>query len=429
MAGALAAAVTRLRARAAPAPAQWPVASELVLQGPRAPGRRSPRCSWCRACLSGLGGCARSLGASLRALVKWAGPGQEPPRSFSASLAPPLASLRSTPVSNLACAHLHVHSEYSLLDGACKIEALAAARRRVRAARPRADRPRGDERRRRALQGLRQARDQADRRLRDLSGRRSHAPPRRPARGRVERNHLTLLAANDAGYRNLVKLSSAGFLEGLHRGKPTVDLEQIERHAEGVIALTGCLASRFCQRLPKTAPRTRAPTPTSCCAIFGPENVYFELQKNGLAAQEKCNEGIVRIAREMGGSWSAPATSTTCAARTTTTTPRCCACRPRARWPQPKMTFETNEFYLRDSAEMVDAFAQWPEAIANTLEIAERCSVRARARQAADPELPDPRRGARARVPAARVQEGLRAALRRPAARRRRWSGWRWSSA
>ncbi len=67
--------------------------------------------------------------------------------------------------------------------------------------------------------------------------------------GRVERNHLTLLAANDTGYRNLVQLSSAGFLDGLHRGKPTLDLAQIERRSEGIIALTGCLASRFCQRL------------------------------------------------------------------------------------------------------------------------------------------------------------------------------------
>src|SRR3712207_9295757 len=61
---------------------------------------------------------------------------------------------------------------------------------------------------------------------------------------KVERNHLTLLAENDEGFRNLVKLSSAGFLEGLHRGKPGVDMELLSRHSEGVIALTGCLASR-----------------------------------------------------------------------------------------------------------------------------------------------------------------------------------------
>src|SRR4051794_19852364 len=66
---------------------------------------------------------------------------------------------------------------------------------------------------------------------------------------KVERNHLTLLAADDEGFRNLVELSSAGFLEGLHRGKPGVDLELLARHADGVICLTGCLASRSSRRI------------------------------------------------------------------------------------------------------------------------------------------------------------------------------------
>src|SRR5213075_281858 len=109
---------------------------------------------------------------------------------------------------------------------------------------------------------------------------------------RVERNHLTLLAADDAGYRNLVKLSSAGFLEGLQRGKPTVDLAQLGRYSEGVIALTGCLASRFCQRLLEDRASDARTHAAELQSVFGPENVYFELQKNGLAAQEKCNEGI-----------------------------------------------------------------------------------------------------------------------------------------
>src|SRR5205823_37789 len=116
-----------------------------------------------------------------------------------------------------------------------------------------------------------------------------------------ERNHLTLLAADDAGYRNLVKLSSAGFLEGLQRGKPTVDMGQLERYCGGVIALTGCLASRFCQRLLEDRSADARAHADDLRRIFGPENVYFELQKNGLAPQEKCNEGIVRIARELGG--------------------------------------------------------------------------------------------------------------------------------
>ena len=66
---------------------------------------------------------------------------------------------------------------------------------------------------------------------------------------RYERNHLTLLARDGAGFRNLIKLSSLGYLEGFRRGQANVDLELLERHSEGVIALSGCLQSRFCQRI------------------------------------------------------------------------------------------------------------------------------------------------------------------------------------
>ena len=144
-----------------------------------------------------------------------------------------------------------------------------------------------------------EARGQADHGLRDLPRRRPRGPqPRRP-RGR-ERNHLTLLAENDAGYRNLVKLSSAGFLDGLHRGKPTLDMGQLAAHAEGVIALTGCLASRFCQRLVDGRDAEARAHADDLLETFGRENVYFEVQKNGVADQEKANDGIVRIAREVG---------------------------------------------------------------------------------------------------------------------------------
>ena len=85
---------------------------------------------------------------------------------------------------------------------------------------------------------------------------------KRPS-GRLRYYHLTLLAATPTGYRNLVKLSSAGFLEGLQRGKPLVDAELMAAHSEGVIALTGCLQSRFCQALIDDRAATRAPPPTS----------------------------------------------------------------------------------------------------------------------------------------------------------------------
>src|SRR5579884_4230277 len=144
-----------------------------------------------------------------------------------------------------ACAHLHVHSEYSLLDGACKIDQLAA----------------------RAAAFGQPALALTDHGVMNgavelFTACRKHGVKpivgcevylvddhARRAAGRLDRFHLTLLAATPTGYRNLVKLSSAGFLEGYQRGKPSVDMEQIGHHAEGVIALTGCLQSRFCQHL------------------------------------------------------------------------------------------------------------------------------------------------------------------------------------
>ena len=78
-------------------------------------------------------------------------------------------------------------------------------------------------------------------------------------------------------------------------------MELLERHSEGVIALTGCLQSRFCQRLDPGARATRrASTPTTLMGVFGAENVYFEVQNNKIPEQDRANEGIARIAREVG---------------------------------------------------------------------------------------------------------------------------------
>src|SRR6478752_6383651 len=122
----------------------------------------------------------------------------------------------------------------------------------------------------------------------------------RRAEGRGERNHLTMLAASDEGFRNLVKLTSGGFLDGFRRGKPTVDPELLARHSAGVIVLTGCLQSRFCQRLIEERIDDARAHLDDLIQAFGPEQVYFEVQKNGIAEQEKANAGIVRYARELG---------------------------------------------------------------------------------------------------------------------------------
>ena len=270
-----------------------------------------------------------------------------------------------------ACAHLHVHSEYSLLDGACKIDALAA----------------------RAAEFEQPALGLTDHGVMNGSVelftacRKHQIKPiigceiyvvddhTRRAPGRLERFHLTLLAANPAGYRNLVKLSSRGFLEGYQRGKPSVDMAQLAEHGEGVIALSGCLQSRFCQHLIDDRPDLARAHASELMTAVGADNVYFEVQKNGLAVQDKCNEEIVRVARELGRPLVGTGDVHYLRREDYHHHAALLCVQTKSTLSQPKITFDTNEFYLRSSQEMAESFAEWPEAIASTMEIAERCNV------------------------------------------------------
>jgi DNA polymerase-3 subunit alpha len=302
------------------------------------------------------------------------------------------------------CAHLHVHSEYSLLDGACKIEALAA--RAAEFGQPALGLTDHG-----VMNGMVELHKACSKHgIKPIFGCEIYLVEdhREAARGsRSERNHLTLLAADDPGYRNLVALSSAGFLEGLQRGKPTLDLAQLERHSEGVIALTGCLASRFCQRLLEDRPADARAHADDLVRIFGEQNVYFELQKNGLAAQEKCNEGIVRIAREMGGRLVGTGDVHYLRREDYEHHTALLCVQTKSTLQAPKLTFETNEFYLRDSAEMARAFEQWPEAMPNTLEVAERCDVQLELGKQLIPKYPTPEGICERDYLRARVHEGL----------------------
>jgi DNA polymerase III subunit alpha len=305
-------------------------------------------------------------------------------------------------MSSTSCAHLHVHSEYSLLDGACKIEALAERAAAF-------DQPALALTDHGVMNGaveLYKACQKHD--VKPIIGCEIYFVDDHTASGRVERNHLTLLAADDAGYRNLVKLSSAGFLDGLQRGKPTVDLAQVERYSQGVIALTGCLASRFCQRLLDDREQEARAHADDLLRVFGAENVYFEVQKNGLAPQDKCNEGIVRIAKDLGGSLVGTGDVHYLRREDYDHHTALLCVQTKSTIAAPKLTFDTNEFYLRDSQEMSRAFAEWPEAIASTLEIAERCSVEIELGKQLIPSYTTPDGSDERSYLRARVQEGLR---------------------
>ena len=178
-----------------------------------------------------------------------------------------------------ACAHLHVHSEYSLLDGACKIEALA--KRAAEFGQPALGLTDHG-----VMNGMVELhRACAKHGVKPIFGCEiylvdDHRAQTKSPPTRTERNHLTLLAASDEGYRNLVQLSSAGFLEGLQRGKPTIDLAQLQARSQGIIALTGCLASRFCQRLLHDRPDDARSHAEELIGIFGAASVLLVCTHN-----------------------------------------------------------------------------------------------------------------------------------------------------
>src|SRR4051794_40006542 len=207
---------------------------------------------------------------------------------------------------------------------------------------------------------------------------------------KYERNHLTLLAENDTGLANLVKLTSAGFLEGFSRGKANVDMEMLAAHAEGVIALTGCLQSRFCRRLIEERPDDARGHLDDLIQAFGPEQVYFEVQKNGVPEQDKANEGIVRYARELGRPLVGTADVHYLRREDYDHHAALLCVQTKSTLAEPKMRFDTNEFYLKDSDEMAAAFAEWPEAVPTSLEIAERCNVELELEKMLIPSSPTP---------------------------------------
>jgi DNA polymerase-3 subunit alpha len=282
-------------------------------------------------------------------------------------------------------AHLHVHSEYSLLDGACKIDSLAErAASHGQPALGLTDHG--------VMNGAVEHYKACKRHgIKPIMGFEAYfVDDRHTDAVRYERNHLTLLARDDEGFRNLVKLTSAGFLEGYHRGKANVDMELLARHSAGVIALTGCLQSRFCRRLVDDNPAQARAHADDLLQVFGPDDVYFELQRNGIPAQDKANEGIARIAREVGR----PVVGTADVhylGREDFDNHRALLCvQTKSTIAEPKLAFDTNEFYLKDSRELAESFAPWPEAVPTSLEVAERCHVEIELGKLLIPRYPTP---------------------------------------
>ena len=294
-------------------------------------------------------------------------------------------------------AHLHVHTEYSMLDGAARIDEVVAAA--VADGQP-AIGITDHGNMYGVLDFYRAARKGG---ITPVIGTEAYMAGEsrfeRPVRrGRIDDTggdggegeklyyHLTLLAESNQGYKNLMKLSSAAYLEGYYY-KPRVDWELLERHHEGVIATTGCLGGVVNQALL----RDDVPLATKLTArlsdIFGPDGLYVEIQDHGMAEQHRTNRHLIEIARELHLPLLATNDSHYVHREGAVAHDALLCVQTGAQIDDPKrFKFDGDEHYLKTAAEMRALFAEVPEACDSTLAIAERANVEI---EFGKPELPD----------------------------------------
>ena len=192
-------------------------------------------------------------------------------------------------------------------------------------------------------------------------------------------SHLTLLAENQTGYANLLRLVSAASLEGFFY-KPRMDRELFERCGEGLIATSGCLGSEVNQRLLKGDRKGAAATLAEFRDLFGPGNYFAELHDHGLPDQRQVNPDLIALARDLG--LPLLAANDLHYTRKADAAPHevllCIQTGAVLADPKRFKLRRSEEFYLKSPAEMRALFADYPEASDNTLEVAERCNVQLR---------------------------------------------------
>jgi DNA polymerase III subunit alpha len=264
--------------------------------------------------------------------------------------------------------HLHVHSEYSILDGACRIPALVekAARLEMPAV---ALTDHG------SLAGAVQLFREANKTgVKPILGCEAYVCDDRTKQTKGY-NHLTLLAESLEGYANLIKLSSLGYLEGYYY-KPRVDWQLLERHAKGLVALSGCMAGRVSRALSDGRDQDAAADLDRLVQVFGRDSVYVELQDAGLEEQKALNPKLIALAEETGLPLVATGDVHYLEAEDAYAHEALLCIQSGDTLKNPNhWRFDTNEFFFKSQEEMAKDFPGLEHAMARTLEVAERCSV------------------------------------------------------
>ena len=282
--------------------------------------------------------------------------------------------------------HLHVHTEFSMLDGAARLDELVA--KAVQDGQPALGiTDHGNMYG--VLDFFKECRKQG---VKPIIGTEAYmafeSRHERPARrGRVDDSggdteggkklyyHLTLLAETDQGYRNLIQLASLAFLEGYYY-KPRMDWELLEKYHHGLIATTGCLGGHVLQSLLQGDEKGALQKAGRLQEIFGKDNLFVELQDHGLAAQRDTNPQLIEIAKKIGAPLIATNDSHYVHREDHESHDALLCVQTGALISDPKrFKFEGNEHYLKSANEMRHLFRDFPEACDNTLWVAERADV------------------------------------------------------
>ena len=275
--------------------------------------------------------------------------------------------------SNFNFAHLHVHSEYSLLDGVCRLENLVQQAKAFGQSAIAIT----DHGNLYAALKFYQIAKQAG--IKPIIGCEVYVARRTrfDRDGKFDRksHHLVLLCENQVGYQNLIKLVSLANIEGFYE-KPRVDLELLKKYHEGLICLSGCISGEIARLLLENNYSGAKQKALQYQAIFGAENYFLEIQNHGLQEEQKIFSLLVKLSKETG--INLVATNDTHYIKQSDWLVRkimLCIQRNKLLDDITNIDFPTKEFYLKSTEEMINLFSDLPEAIANSVKIAQRCNL------------------------------------------------------